>query len=104
MSDARPPSLRSTLWPWLVLIIAAIPAVWHAVDFPDDRDPEFPSVVRPTFSRRPPPAYRLAEPGGTIDRVAGYVASAAIVVSRAGCWLSRAGAGCWPQALAISLA
>src|SRR4051812_8019813 len=104
MSEVFTPSLRSRLWPWLVLIMAAIPAVWHAVDFPDDRDPEFPSVVRPTFSRRPPPAYRLAEPGDTIDRVAVYAAAAAIVLSLAGCWLLRGKPGCWPQALALSLA
>ena len=42
-------SLRR-LWPWLVLVLAVIPAVWHVVDFEEDVDPEFPQVVRPTFS------------------------------------------------------
>ena len=41
-------------WPWGVLALVAGVAVWHAVDFPDEVDEEFPRVVRPTFSRRPP--------------------------------------------------
>src|SRR6266550_2706582 len=55
-------------WAWLVLALTAIPAVWHVVDFEEDLDPEFPKVVRPTFSVVPPSAYRLAEPGDTLDR------------------------------------
>src|SRR3954447_22516068 len=98
MSEPVPCSSWSRLWPWLVLLLAAVPAVWHVVDFPDDVDGEFPRVVRPTFSRRPPPAYRLAEPGDTIDRVAIYVSAAAIVVSLAG-WLgARRKPSLWPAA------
>src|SRR5258708_648724 len=105
MSESALPTLRSRLWPWLVLALAMVPAVWHVVDFPDDVDGEFPRVVRPTFSRRPPPAYRLAEPGDTIDRVAIYVAAGAVILSLAGCWRSRGGlTGCWPSALGLSLA
>ena len=72
------------LWPWLVLGALVVPAVWHVVDFPDDRDVEFPSVTRPTFSRRPPPAYRLAEPGDTIDRIAIYASAAGVILALVG--------------------
>ena len=34
-------------WPWLVLALTVIPAVWHVVDFDEDIDPEFPTVIRP---------------------------------------------------------
>lgn len=91
------------LWPWLVLALAMIPAVWHSVDFPDDLDGEYPKVVRPTFSARPPSAYRLAEPGDTIDRVALY-GSAAVVVFSAWGWIGARRAGLWPGALALGAA
>ncbi len=71
-------------WPWIVLILAIAAAVWHDVDFPQDMDPEFPKIDRPTFSRRPPPAYRLAEPGDTIDRVMIYLSSLAVVFATLG--------------------
>ena len=41
--------------------------------FESDVDPEFPHVVRPTFNAYPPPAYRFAETGDTIDHAAVYV-------------------------------
>src|SRR4051794_16545292 len=100
--EAAPGPGRSGWWPWVVLALMTVPAIWHAVDFPDEIDWEFPAVVRPTFSRRPPPAYRLAEPGDTIDRVALYLAAGAIVLAVAG-WRrgrrSGRGSGCWPSAL-----
>ena len=90
-------------WPWLVLASLLVPAVWHVVDFPDDPDGESPEVRRPTFSPLPPPAYRLAEPGDTLDRVAIYASSACVVV--AGCGLARRRpVGAWPSALALSIA
>ena len=61
-----------------------IPAVWHVVDFEEDVDPEFPTVVRPTFSRVPPSAYRLAEPGDTLDRIMIYMSAAGVVLAAAG--------------------
>lgn len=101
----EPRSTRlSRWWPWLILFLAAVPAVWHDVDFPDDADREFPRVARPTFSRRPPPAYRLAEPGDTIDRVAIYVASGATVLALGGLVLARRTPGLWPAAVALGLA
>src|SRR5689334_17226329 len=106
MSEANPVPLRrrlARLWPWAVLAATVVPAVWHAVDFPDDRDPEFPAVARPTFSRRPPPAYRLAEPGDTIDRVGLYASAAGVVQAAWGC-VRRRGAGPWPAALGLALA
>ncbi|WP_406696123.1 protein tyrosine phosphatase [Singulisphaera sp. Ch08] len=105
MSESTTPvtrSFRATLWPWLVLAFAALIAVWHAVDFPDDLDVEFPRVQRPTFSRRPPPAYRLAEPGDTLDRAAIYLSAAAVVLSVSGILLTRKRTGLWTAGLALS--
>ncbi|MBX6311930.1 MAG: protein tyrosine phosphatase [Isosphaeraceae bacterium] len=95
------------LWPWVALLLVLVPAVWHVVDFPEDIDEEFPKVVRPTFCRRPPPAYRLAEPGDTIDRVAIYLAAGAVVLAAIGWGRSRTlgrGSGLWPTALLLALA
>lgn len=91
-------------WPWVVLLAALLPAVWHVVSFPDDIDPEFPAVARPTFNHRPPPAYRLAEPGDTIDRVAIYVASLAVVLAVGGLWKAGNDHGLWVAGLAAALA
>jgi hypothetical protein len=90
------------LWPWIVLALTVIPAVWHVVDFDEDLDPEFPQVVRPTFSIVPPAAYRLAEPGDTLDRIHLYMTAAGVVLAVAGVLLARGG-GLWPAALAIAL-
>ena len=92
------------LRPWLILALAVLPAVWHVLDFPEDRDDEYPAVQRPTFSRLPPPAYRLAEPGDTIDRVAIYTSSLAIVLSVTGWVASRKRPGLWPSALGVAVA
>jgi hypothetical protein len=62
-------------WMWAVLAAVAGVAVWHAVDFESDPDGEYPAVIRPTYSPFPPAAYRLAEPGDTLDRMALYLAS-----------------------------
>src|SRR5262249_44502299 len=94
-------------WPWLLLAVVAAAAAWHAVDFEDDIDPEFPGVVRPTFSRRPPSAYRLAEPGDTIDRIALYAASGAVVLATIGLIRSlrrTRGIHLWAGALGLALA
>lgn len=92
-------------WPWLVLALAAFPAIYHDRVFPDDIDPEFPKVVRPTFNPLPPPAYRLAEPGDTIDHAALYIAAGVLVLSALGWSFSRRsdrGAALWPAALALA--
>ena len=94
---------RIRFWPWLVLGLATLPAIWYVVDFESDIDPEFPGVVRPTFNTYPPPAYRFAEPGDTIDHVAIYVAAAAIVLSGWGL-LRGSRKRLWTAALALSLA
>jgi hypothetical protein len=94
-------------WPWIVLLLATLPAVWYVVDFESDPDGEFPSVARPTFSVFPPAAYRVAEPGDTLDRMGLYAGAAAIVLAAVGWSRSRrtAGhAGLWPSALALALA
>jgi hypothetical protein len=92
------------LRPWLILAMAIWPAVWHVLDFPEDRDQEYPGVQRPTFSRRPPPAYRLAEPGDTIDRIAIYVSSITIVLAVTALVARRRTPGLWPAATALALA
>ncbi len=71
-------------WPWFLLLIPLGIAVWHLLYFPDGIDGEFPGVKRPTFSRYPPPAYRLAEPGDTIDRVSLYLGAVAMGLSLIG--------------------
>ena len=81
MTEATAEGPRVRAWPWLVLALATVPAIWYVLDFESDIDPEFPRVVRPTFNAYPPPAYRFAEAGDTIDHVAVYVASAALVLS-----------------------
>ena len=101
------PTFRDTLRrhrPWLILAMMVWPAFWHVLDFPDDLDSEYPRIERPNFSRRPPPAYRLAEPGDTIDRIAIYTSSIAIVLAASGLLASRRRSGLWLTALALSLA
>jgi hypothetical protein len=90
------------LWPWGVLALAVIPAVWHVVDFPSDIDPEAPGIVRPTFSPLPPAAYRLADTGDTMDNVAIDFSAAAVLLAGWG-FLRRRGAGLWPAAMAASI-
>ena len=91
------------LWPWLVLAITTIPSVWYVLDYEDDVDPELPTVVRPTFNRYPPAAYRFAEAGDTIDHAAVYVASAALVLAAWG-WFRNARSRGWAAATAVSAA
>ena len=91
------------LWPWLVLALATMPAIWYVLDYESDIDPEFPRVVRPTFNTYPPPAYRFAEPGDTIDHIAIYVVSAALVISAWGLFRSDR-KRLWTASLALSLA
>ncbi len=80
---------RAGSWPWVVLLLTLIPAAWHVVDFDEDLDVEFPSVIRPTFSRVPAAAYRLAEPGDTLDRIMIYFSAAGLVMAASGLALSR---------------
>jgi hypothetical protein len=80
------------------------PAVWYVTDFENDIDAEYPQVERPTFSRYPSPAYRLAEPGDTIDRVAIYLSSLSIVLAIAGLRRARVERKLWIAATAISAA
>lgn len=99
----------ATFWPWGLLLVALGVVIWHDLDFPEDIDPEFPKVVRPTFSRRPPPAYRLAEPGDTLDRVMIYLSSGAVVLAVAGLLSGESRrdqvvARRWVSGLSISLA
>jgi hypothetical protein len=91
-------------WNWLVLAVMVVPAVWHVLDYEHDIDPEFPRVARQTFNRYPPAAYRLAEPGDTIDRIAIYVSSMAAVLSLVGLHRARGERRPWASATALSLA
>ncbi len=101
MPDPR--RLFGRFWPWLVLLAAVVPAVWSVLEFETDIDPEFPQVARATYSQRPPAAYRLAEPGDTIDRVSLYAASAGVVLALLG-WTRRERRSLWPAALVLMLA
>ncbi len=95
------------LAPWVVLALGACWAVWEFTVFENEPDGEFPGVARPTFSARPPSAYRLAEPGDTIDRIGLYASAAVAVVALIG-WIQsrKAGRGhaLWPVALGIGVA
>ncbi len=53
--------------------LIAIVAVWHAVDYSNEFDPEYPGLQREHFSPYAPFAYRLAEPGDTLDLIALYL-------------------------------
>jgi hypothetical protein len=103
-STVTPARWRSAAWPWLVIALTILPAIWHVVVFPNDLDPEFPQVERPTFNRMPPPAYRLAEPGDTLDRVAIYMASAGLAIGLIGLARSQGQLGLWPASIALALA
>ena len=81
MSDGRIKTLSRAATPWLLLLAVLGVAVWHVLDFSEQRDPEFPRVVRPFFNPLPPAAYRLAEPGDTLDRIGLYFASAATMLA-----------------------
>ncbi|QDV36465.1 protein-tyrosine phosphatase family protein [Tautonia plasticadhaerens] len=99
-------SLRDR-WPWTVLAVALVPAIWHAVAFPGGPDGEFPGVARPTFSPAPPAAYRLAEPGDTLDRVGLYLCAASLAVAGYGVVRRKASgkAGVlWISALGLEIA
>ena len=92
-------------WPWLVLAAVAAVAVWHFVDFSDFDDTEFPKVVRPHFSPRPPAVYRLSEPGDTLDRVGLYLSAGSVALALAAIGSRRrTGLASWPSALALGLA
>ena len=99
-------------WHWLAMGIMGAVAGWHAVDYADTPDADFPKVVRPHFNPHPPAAYRLAEPGDTLDRIGLYLAAAGLVlalsaIGRIG-WNRRHGRAdrwaLWPSALALALA
>ena len=102
-TDAHPARWRSA-WPWLVLALTVAPAIWHVAVFPTELDPEFPQVDRPTFNRMPPPAYRLADPGDTLDRVAIYASAAGLAFGLIGLARSRGKVALWPASVAASLA
>ncbi|WP_435018989.1 protein tyrosine phosphatase [Tundrisphaera sp. TA3] len=93
-------------WPWLVLGAVAAIAIWHTVDFSEARDTDFPRVIRPYFSALPPGAYRLAEPGDTLDRIALYLSTGGLVLSLAGI-IFRLHRGdspaLWPTSAAIAV-
>ncbi len=106
--DAAPTGFWTRLqlrrrWPWLIMALMVVPAVWHVLDFDEDVDPEFPRVERPWFSVAPPAAYRLAEPGDTLDRIAIYLSSVSVMMAAGGLVFAR-GRGFWPASMAIGLA
>lgn len=93
--------------PWLILASVAGLAVWHLLDFSEARETDFPGVVRPFYNPWPPAAYRLAEPGDTLDRLGLYfasIASALAIVAIVRRLRSRSDLALWPTALALALA
>ncbi|MGE3818839.1 MAG: protein tyrosine phosphatase [Isosphaeraceae bacterium] len=91
-------------WPWLLLLGLGITAGGYLLVGENDLDGEFPSVIRPTFSAYPPAAYRLAEPGDTLDRVGVYLAAGAAVVGAVAALRGgRANARRWLGLVAVSL-
>ncbi len=105
MSDRVVSSGRRVLnlWPWAVLLLSTVPAFAHFVTFEHDLDGEYPKVLRPTFNAHPPAAYRLAEPGDTIDRIGLYASAAVVAVAGFG-WIASRRARLWPAAMALGLA
>ena len=103
MTEQPPRPRRLRFWPWLVLALTTIPAVWYVFDYENDIDPELPRVMRPTFSPYPPAAYRFAEACDTIDHVAVYVSSAALVLAVWG-WFRNPRERLWLAAVAVSAA
>lgn len=109
MPGLTEPSRRrwQSVWPWVVLALAVFPAVYHFYAFDTGPDAEFPGVRQMTFSPRPPAAYRLAEPGDTIDRAGLYIAVAAVVLATIG-WIQNRRVGrssaLWPAALGLAIA
>ena len=103
MIEPHEPAASRRIWPWIVLVLFVVPAVLAVTVYEHDVDPEFPKVVRQTYNTYPPAAYRLAEAGDTIDCIAVYVSSAALVLSAWGC-LRAPRRRLWLAALALSLA
>ena len=107
MLEGRLRVILRASWPWLVLASVAGFAAWHVLDFSEATDTEFAHVVRPFFNPWPPAAYRLAEPGDTLDRIGLYLAACASAVAfvAIGSRLRRGGRdlALWPSALALSL-
>jgi hypothetical protein len=77
--------------------------MWWITTFEHDIDPEFPWVERPTFNTYPPAAYRLGDAGDTIDHIAVYVSSAALVLAGWG-YFRNPRTWTWTAALALSAA
>jgi len=94
--------------PWLILAGVAGIAVWHVLDFSEVRETDFPRIVRPFFNPWPPAAYRLAEPGDTLDRVGLYLGSLASAIALTAIFRRLRSASknleLWPTALALPLA
>jgi hypothetical protein len=67
--------------PWLMVGALVAVAFWHVRAFDVGPDGEFPRVARQTYSAYAPAAYRFAEPGDTLDRVALYLAAAGVALS-----------------------
>ena len=112
MTDGGWQRIGRNHWHWLVLVGLGLVTVWHAVDFSDTPDADFPKVVRPHFNTHPPAAYRLAEPGDTLDRVGLYLAAASLTLSLVAlvrvAWLRGGNStdrwSFWPTAAALSTA
>lgn len=101
------PRTHTLAWAWATLLATTLPAlwlIWHEETAPDG---EYPMVERPTFSPYPPIAYRWAEPGDTLDKIALYLSAAGLVLAF-GQIVRRVSSGAsirlWPLAAACFVA
>lgn len=70
--------------PWLVFAAFVPLAVGPLVVYPGEKDVEYPAIERPVFNHFPPKAYRLAEPGDTLDKAAMYIAAFGLLLAARG--------------------
>lgn len=104
MTDRLARGRLAAWWPWLALGLSVLLAFWYWTDFESDPDGEFPGVVRPTFSARPAPAYRLATTGDTLDKLALYGSATLVAFAAWGAfrsWRERRELGLWPATMAL---
>lgn len=59
----------------LLTVLVLSVAIWHVLDYSNEFDPEYPGLQRDHFSDYAPFAYRIAEPGDTLDLIALYLSA-----------------------------
>ncbi len=85
-------------------LFAVAPSIWLITQAETSRDQEFPGVDRSTYSAFPPRAYRWAEAGDTLDKLALYAAAVGLVIAGLGWWRAKKQShptGLWPAAFSL---